>query len=149
MATPPTEVPIQASETASDGTDRAPPSSAAIGFKPTAAIQSAPNEVASSATDTVATIQEDRVSRLGASKPDPGRLVGRGVACVTRTYTARGSQWYHGGAVGGCKMRWLILAAAAMLAASGGARCRFLHRGRSSRRPASGGIERGAEGAER
>src|SRR5205085_9039977 len=68
MATPPTEVPIQASETASDGTERAPPSSAAIGFKPTAAIQSAPNEVASSATDTVATIQEDRVSRLGASK---------------------------------------------------------------------------------
>src|SRR5437764_11688759 len=89
MATPPTEVPIQASETASDGTERAPPSSAAIGFKPTAAIQSAPNEVASSATDTVATIQEDRVSRLGASKPNPGRLVWRGVACDANIYRAR------------------------------------------------------------
>jgi hypothetical protein len=37
-------------------------------LSPTAVIHSAPNEVASSATDTLATIQEDRVSMLGMGK---------------------------------------------------------------------------------
>jgi hypothetical protein len=64
ITTPPNDVPSQASELASDGAERAPPRSAAIAFRPTAVIQSAPKEAASRATDTLATIQEDRVSML-------------------------------------------------------------------------------------
>lgn len=71
MAMPPKDVPSQASELASEGVDRPPPSSAAIGFKATAVIQSAPNEVANSTTEIVATIQDDRVSRLYVDKMSP------------------------------------------------------------------------------
>ena len=96
MTTPPNEVPSQASEVASDGADRAPPSSAAIGFKATAVIQSAPNDVASSATETAATIHADRVSSSCVGKLSPGGSMWREVARVTGTYTARWAGWYHG-----------------------------------------------------
>src|SRR5262249_50876612 len=76
---PPKEVPNQASELASEGADRPPPSSAAIGFRATAVIQSAPNDVAISATETVATIHEDRVSRLWIDK-----IVSRRVEVASR-----------------------------------------------------------------
>ena len=65
ITTPPNAVPSQPSELASDGAERAPPRSAAIDFRPTAVIQSAPNEIESSTTDTLAATQEDRVSMLG------------------------------------------------------------------------------------
>src|SRR5262245_6306717 len=61
---PPTEVPSQASALASDGADRAPPRSAAIALRPTAVIQSAPNDSDMSATEMPATTQDDRVSML-------------------------------------------------------------------------------------
>src|SRR2546426_3550484 len=73
IARPPTDVPSQASELASEGAERAPPRSAAIDFSPTAVIQRAPNDIAISATDTLATIHEDLVSMLGGINPIPGR----------------------------------------------------------------------------
>src|SRR4051794_8621136 len=64
IITPPTAVPSQPSELASEGAERAPPRSAAIAVNPTAVIQSAPKDVESRMTDTVAVTQEDRVSML-------------------------------------------------------------------------------------
>src|SRR5215470_17537995 len=64
IAMPPTDEPNQASELASDGAERAPPRSAAIVFRPTAVIHSAPNESDRSATETEATTQEERVSMV-------------------------------------------------------------------------------------
>src|SRR5262245_41973894 len=75
IATPPNDVPSQAIELASAGAERPPPRSAAIGFNPTAVIHSAPNDSDSSATETLATTQEDRVSMLAVTKPLPGRLM--------------------------------------------------------------------------
>src|SRR5262245_63630128 len=61
---PPTDEPNQASELASDGAERAPPRSAAMDLRPTAVIHSAPNDSDRSATETEATIQEERVSMV-------------------------------------------------------------------------------------
>src|SRR5262245_603663 len=65
---PPTEEPNQASELASEGAERAPPRSAAIGLSPTAVIHRAPNDSDSSTTQMLATTQEDRVSMLVVTK---------------------------------------------------------------------------------
>src|SRR3954447_5190842 len=75
ITTPPTEVPTQASEAASDGAERTPPKSAAIGFNPTTVIHIAPIDIASNATETLATTHEVRVSMLGMLKPILGRLI--------------------------------------------------------------------------
>ena len=69
-------MPSQASELASEGAERPPPISAAISFRATAVIQSAPNEVASSTTEMLPTIQEVRVSMLGVSKANSGGWCG-------------------------------------------------------------------------
>ena len=75
---PPTPVPKNASDTASAGTCRAPPVSAAISFKPTAVIHGPPNDRPSSISDTLATTHEVRVSiECGAAAP---RIKGRGLA---------------------------------------------------------------------
>src|SRR5881397_2987891 len=68
IAMPPTDEPNQASELASDGAERAPPRSAAMDLRPTAVIHSAPNESDRSATETEATIQEERVSMVEVVK---------------------------------------------------------------------------------
>ena len=62
MRMPPAAVPSQASAFASAGTERAPPVSAAIAFKPTAVIHGAPKDMPSSANETPATTQEARDS---------------------------------------------------------------------------------------
>src|SRR5215468_6621418 len=72
IAMPPTDEPSQASELASDGAERAPPRSAAMVLRPTAVIHSAPNESERSATQTEATIQEERVSMLDVVNTEPG-----------------------------------------------------------------------------
>src|SRR5215213_2925527 len=75
IRTPPTEVPSQASEVASDGAERTPPKSAAMVFRPTTVIHIAPNDIASRATERLATTQEVRVSMLGMLKPNPEGLL--------------------------------------------------------------------------
>ena len=62
-----TEVPNQASELASDGAERAPPRSAAIVFRPTATIHSAPN---------------DRAAARAKRSRRPRRIASRCLACV-------------------------------------------------------------------
>src|SRR5215468_487463 len=79
IAMPPTDEPSQASELASDGAERAPPRSAAMVLRPTAVIHSAPNESERSATQTEATIQEERVSIVDMVKARPGRVLRRGL----------------------------------------------------------------------
>src|SRR5213080_2112317 len=76
MAMPPIDEPNHASELASDGAERAPPRSAAMDLRPTAVIQSAPNESDRSTTETEATIQEERVSMLDVVKSRPGGVCG-------------------------------------------------------------------------
>ena len=71
---PPAAAPSQASELASDGTERAPPMSAAIAFSPTAVIHGPPNDMPRSASDMLATTHEVRVSILVAVNPIPGGL---------------------------------------------------------------------------
>src|SRR5215510_10453695 len=75
IAMPPIDEPNHASELASDGAERAPPRSAAMGLRPTAVIHSAPNESDSSATETDATIQEERVSMLEVINSGPAGLL--------------------------------------------------------------------------
>src|SRR5689334_525749 len=60
--------PNNASDTASDGTCRAPPVSVAISFSPTAVIHGPPNDRPSRISETLATTHEVRVSieRVGA-----------------------------------------------------------------------------------
>ena len=74
MTTPPTEVPIQASEVASDGAERTPPKSAAMDFSPTTVIHIAPNDSARQTTEKLAATQEDRVSILDVVKRIPGSV---------------------------------------------------------------------------
>src|SRR5215510_11379772 len=74
IAMPPTDEPNTASELARDGAERAPPRSAAIDFKPTTAIHSAPNESDSSRTEMLATTQDDRVSMLAVTKSLSGKV---------------------------------------------------------------------------
>ena len=57
-----------ASDTASDGTCRAPPVSEAISFNPTAVIHGPPNDRPSRISETLATTQEVRVSIERASR---------------------------------------------------------------------------------
>src|SRR5438477_4756863 len=68
MPMPPRPAPNQASADASDGTDRTPPTSAAIGFSATTAIHIAPNETPRITSDIAAVIQEVRVSMLGVTR---------------------------------------------------------------------------------
>ena len=69
---PPTPVPKNASDTASAGTCRAPPVSAAISFKPTAVIHGPPNDRPSSISEMLATTHDVRVSiECGAAAPAP------------------------------------------------------------------------------
>ena len=70
-----------ASDTASDGTCRAPPVSEAISFNPTAVIHGPPNDRPSRISETLATTQEVRVSIERAS-----------VLCVV-TPVPGGSAW--------------------------------------------------------
>ena len=63
-----------ASDTASDGTCRAPPVSEAISFKPTAVIHGPPNDRPSRISETLATTQEVRVSIERASMGRVSRL---------------------------------------------------------------------------
>src|SRR5262247_1662931 len=65
MTMPPAPKPIQASELASDGTERKPPDSAAIALSATMVIHGAPNDTARITSNTVAMIQDDRVSTDG------------------------------------------------------------------------------------
>ena len=62
MTMPPAPKPIQASELASDGTERRPPVSAAIALSATMVIHGAPNDTARITSTTVATIHDDFVS---------------------------------------------------------------------------------------
>ena len=62
ISSPPTALPNMDSDTASDGTCRAPPVSDAISFNPTAVIHGPPNDRPSRISDTLATTQEVRVS---------------------------------------------------------------------------------------
>src|SRR5262245_15888765 len=71
MAMPPAPAPSQASALASDGTERPPPTSAAMDLRPTAVIQNAPNEMASRHNAMLATTQEDRVSIDGVTNGNP------------------------------------------------------------------------------
>src|SRR5256885_13657970 len=65
MPMPPKPAPNQASAEASDGTDRTPPTSAAIGLSATTAIHIAPNDTPRITSDRLAVIQEVRVSMEG------------------------------------------------------------------------------------
>jgi len=65
MPMPPSPAPNQASADANAGTERAPPISAAIGFKATTAIQNAPNDTPRITSDRAATTHEVLVSMLG------------------------------------------------------------------------------------
>src|SRR5215470_15317198 len=78
IAMPPTDEPNHASELASDGAERAPPRSAAMDLRPTAVIHSAPNESDRSATETEATIQEERVSMVDVVNTGPAGLLRSG-----------------------------------------------------------------------
>ena len=71
---PPTAEPNQASEAASEGTERCPPISAAIDFSPTEVIHGAPKESPSRSRAMLATTQEVRVSMLDVVNPIPGGL---------------------------------------------------------------------------
>jgi hypothetical protein len=62
MTRPPRPTPIQASDPASAGVERAPLRSTAIVFKATTAIQGAPNEHAMASSETLATRQDSLVS---------------------------------------------------------------------------------------
>src|ERR1700681_263759 len=64
---PPTPTPIQPSEPASAGTDRAPPNSAAIVLSETTATHGAPNENAIVTSAATATTQEAAVSTVVAA----------------------------------------------------------------------------------
>ena len=68
IKTPPTEVPIQAREVASEGAERTPPKSTAMDFSPTTVIHIAPNDSARQTTEKLAATQEDRVSILEVLK---------------------------------------------------------------------------------
>src|ERR1700758_1797744 len=65
MAMPPPPKPSQASELAKDGTARRPSDSAAISLSATMVIHGAPNDSARITSNTVAMIQDDRVSTDG------------------------------------------------------------------------------------
>src|SRR5262245_12825431 len=67
MTMPPAPKPVQASAVARAGTERRPPSSAAIGLSATIVIHGAPNETDKITSTTVATVQDDRVSTEGAA----------------------------------------------------------------------------------
>jgi hypothetical protein len=67
MTMPPAPKPVQASAVAKAGTERRPPSSAAISLSATIVIHGAPNDSAKIASTTVATIQDDRVSTDGTA----------------------------------------------------------------------------------
>src|SRR3954451_8703654 len=76
---PPIPEPSQASALASAGTERAPPTSAAISFSATAVIHAAPNDIARNNSATEATAQEVLVSTevagncsIGAGNPVGG-----------------------------------------------------------------------------
>src|SRR5436853_1981741 len=62
---PPRPEPNQASAVASDGTERTPPTSAAIGLSATTAIHIAPNDTPRITSDRLAVIQDVRVSMVG------------------------------------------------------------------------------------
>jgi hypothetical protein len=85
---PPTAEPSQASEAASDGTERDPPTSTEIGFSPTAMIQNTPNDTASSTSATLATTHEALVSMLGLIKPIPGGFGAATARCLFLSGTA-------------------------------------------------------------
>src|SRR5262249_42720689 len=59
--------PVQASAVARAGTERRPPSSAAIGLSATMMIHGAPKDTARITSTTTATIQDDRVSTDGTA----------------------------------------------------------------------------------
>src|ERR1700746_1424812 len=65
MAMPPLPKPSQASEGAKDGPARRPADSAAISLSATMVIHGAPNDSARITSNTVAMIQDDRVSTDG------------------------------------------------------------------------------------
>src|SRR4051794_19221641 len=65
MPMPPRPEPNQASAVANEGTERTPPTSAAIGLSATTAIHNAPNETPRITSDIAAVVQEVRVSILG------------------------------------------------------------------------------------
>src|SRR5215467_5226573 len=65
MAMPPLPKPSQASEVAKAGTARRPSDSAAISLSATMVIHGAPNDSARITSNTVAMIQDDRVSTDG------------------------------------------------------------------------------------
>ena len=67
IATPPKAEPSQASETASAGTERTSPNSAAIGFSATMVMTGAPNETERMPSAVTAISQERRVSIVGAA----------------------------------------------------------------------------------
>src|SRR5437868_11489070 len=62
---PPKPEPNQASAVANDGTERTPPTSAAIGLSATTAIHIAPNDTPRITSDRLAVTQELRVSMEG------------------------------------------------------------------------------------
>src|SRR3954465_13527703 len=65
MPMPPRPAPNQASAVASDGPDRTPPTSAAIGLSATTAIHIAPNDTPRITSDSDAVSQDVRVSMEG------------------------------------------------------------------------------------
>src|SRR3954464_10640725 len=75
ISSPPTAPPNIDSDTASEGTCRAPPVSEAISFSPTAVIHGPPNDRPSRTSDTLATTQEVRVSidRASVARVSMGR----------------------------------------------------------------------------
>src|SRR5436190_21143864 len=90
---PPAPKPVQASAVARAGTERRPPSSAAIGLSATMTIHGAPKDTARITSTTAATTQDDRVSTDGTAIR----------SCIegSRLCCARGARLIGGGAAGG------------------------------------------------
>src|SRR5882757_4427839 len=74
MPMPPRPEPNQASAVAKAGIERAPPISAAIGFKATTEIQTAPNETPRITSDRLAVIHDALVSMLALAPADIARF---------------------------------------------------------------------------
>src|SRR4051794_18523115 len=82
MTMPPTPEPSHASALASAGTERAPPTSAAMSFSATAVIHAAPNDIARISSATEATAQEVLVSTEVAGNGSIGEVGIRWVSFI-------------------------------------------------------------------
>src|SRR3981081_655860 len=89
MMTPPVPEPSHASELASAGTERDPPTSLAMSLSATAVIQAAPNDIPRTMSATDATAQEALVS----TEPEGDCNIGRGIRLANPS--TRRARFHH------------------------------------------------------